>query len=82
MTNYDLVMQGLTTHFFPPKALQRQKRYLPRGLFKPCDSKILKFICRINETVDYLEHLPPFGTSQGLPTEKFIEFSEFTLPRE
>ena len=27
-------------HFFPPKALQRQKRYLRQGFLGPQDSKI------------------------------------------
>ena len=30
--NYELVMKDLIYHFSPPKALQRQKRYLRRGL--------------------------------------------------
>ena len=38
--NYELAMKDLIYHFFPPKALQHQKRYLRRGIYKPCDTKI------------------------------------------
>ena len=30
-----MFIDGLTTHFFPTKALKHQKRYLYRGLFNP-----------------------------------------------
>ena len=49
---YGLVMKDLVYHSFPPKVLQRQKRYLRRGLYKPCDTKILDFICHIYEMVN------------------------------
>ena len=48
-------MKDLINHFFPPKSLQRQNRYLHRGLYKPCDNKIRNFICGINNIVEYLE---------------------------
>ena len=51
-TNYELVTKELIFHFFSPKVLQRQKRYLRRGLYKPCDTKILDFICHIYEMVN------------------------------
>ena len=34
MTNYELIMQGLTTHFFPSDALQLHKRLLLWVFFK------------------------------------------------
>ena len=46
--NYKLVIEDLMTHFFSPKALQNQKRYLCQGMFKPRDSKICDFICQMN----------------------------------
>ena len=33
--NYEFVMKDLISHSFSPKALQRQNRYLRRGLYKP-----------------------------------------------
>ena len=35
----------------------------------------------MNGIFDYLEHFPPFGTSQGFPDGKIIELVEFALPR-
>ena len=64
---YELVMQVLTTHFFPTKALQYQKRYLRRVFFKIHNSKILEFILIFKNIIDYLKQLPTFGTSKGFP---------------
>ena len=49
--NYKLVIKGLTNNFSPHMALQRQKMYLLRGLFKPCYFRIREFICLVNEMV-------------------------------
>ena len=49
--NYELVMKDRIYHFCPPKALQLQKRYLRRGLYKTCNTKIWDLICRINDMV-------------------------------
>ena len=59
--NFELVMKYIIYHFFPPKVLQRQKRYLRRSLYKLRNTKIQSFICRIDEMVKYLENFPPFG---------------------
>ena len=67
------------THFFPPKALQFHNRYLHWGLFKPRDSNLLIFFCHVNNIVEYLKHLPPFGTYKGLPNDKIINLAKFTL---
>ena len=45
---YKLVMIYLFNCFFPPEALQRQKRYLLRGLYKPRNTKIWDFVCRVD----------------------------------
>ena len=52
MTNYELVMQDLKTHFFPKKDLQCQNRHLCWGLFKPRNYNMRTFIYRINDIVD------------------------------
>ena len=52
--NYELAMKDLISHFFPPKALQRQERYLRRGMYKISDTNIRDFICRIDNMVEYL----------------------------
>ena len=45
------MMKDLTTQLFPPKALQRQKIYLHMGLYKPCNTKMRKFIWSIYDIV-------------------------------
>ena len=79
MTNYDLAIHVMMTHFLPPYSLQCQKRYLYRVLFNPCESKICEFLFHINDIAEYLKHSPPFGTSQGFTSEKIIELVEFGL---
>ena len=46
-------------HFFPPEVPQLQNRYLCKGLFNILDSEIHDIICRFNDNVEYLKHLPP-----------------------
>ena len=70
--NYKLVMQDVFIHFFPPKVLQHQKIYLCRGLYNTHDTKIRKFICRVDEIVENLDKVPPFGMNQGFSEEEII----------
>ena len=72
-TNYEFVMKYLIYHLFPPKALQRQKRYLRRGLYKPCGMNIWYFMFRIDKMVKYLKKFPPFGAGKGLPEDYILE---------
>ena len=65
-------MQDVFTHFFPPKVIQRQKICLCRGLYNPHDTKIRKFICRVDEIVENLDKFPPIGMNQGFPEEEII----------
>ena len=71
--NYELVMKDLISHFYPPKALHRQNRYLRRKLYKPRGTKIQYFICRIDDMVEYLKKFPPFGAGQRLPEDDILE---------
>ena len=75
-------MKELTSHFFPPKALQLQKRYLRRGLYKHQDTKIRYYICCIDKMVYNLEKLPPFGAGKRLPDDTILKLVEFSLPKE
>ena len=75
-------MKDLISHFFFPKALQRQKRYLRRGLYKPRDTKIQDFICRIDNIVEYLKKLPPLGAGQRLPNDDILNMVELSLRKE
>ena len=65
------------THFLPPKALQLQKSYLLRGLFKPRYSNICEFTCRLNNFFEFLKTFSPFRISE----EEIIELVCFDLLR-
>ena len=78
--NYFFVMKDLVSYFFLPEALQIQKRYLGRAMYKPRNTKIKYIICRINDTVKYLENFPPFGSGQRLPEGEILKLVEFSLP--
>ena len=68
---YKLVIQDVFIQFFTPKVLQRQNRYLCRGLYNPHDTKISKFICRVEKIFEHLDKFPPFGVNQGFQKRKY-----------
>ena len=76
------MIKNLISHLFPPKALQRQKRYHGRGLYKPHSTNIRDFICHIAEIVEYLKKFPSFGAGQRLPEDEILKLVEFSLPKE
>ena len=45
-------------------------------------SKIREFIYCVNEIVEYLEHLHPFGNNHRLPENKTIKVAEFAMSLE
>ena len=66
-------MKDLITHLSPTKALQNQKRYLRRGMYKTHETKIWVFICRVYDMVENLKEFPPFGIGRGLPDYDILE---------
>ena len=50
-------------------------------MFKPRDSKIWDFICRLNYIVEYIKHFTPFGKDQKFPEDKNIRLVKFSLTR-
>ena len=80
--NYKLVIQYLISHLFPPKEPQTQKRYLLHGLYNPHETNICEFIYEINDIIEYLEQLPPFGSGHGLTVYNILKLVELSLTRE
>ena len=78
--NYKLVIKNAISHFFLPRALQRQKIYLHRVLYKLQKTKIREFICIINNIFDHLHQLPLFENEQGLPDDDILKLVEFLMP--
>ena len=81
-SKYELLIKYVITHFFPPKAIQRQKRYIQKGLYKPRETKICEFIFRIAEILEYLKKLPSFGISQGLSDDDILNLVSLSFPSE
>ena len=75
-------MKEPISYFSPPKALQRQKRYLRRGMHKSHDTKIQYFIYCINKMIKYLKTFPPFEVGQRLPEDDILELVELSLLNE
>ena len=67
--NFQKIQQDLIEHFFPPKALQRQKRWLRRVMCKPRDMTIRQLVERVSEINDYLIYFPPFSGELNQPEE-------------
>ena len=75
--DYGLVTKDLISHSFPTKYLNRQKRYLRRGLYKHRDTKVWDLIFCIAEMVEYLKKFPPFRAGQCLPEDAILELVDF-----
>ena len=71
--NYELVVKYLITRFLPPKALQRQKRYLRKRFYKAYDTKVRDVIFWINNMVEYIDKFPPFFIGQGLTDNDILK---------
>ena len=79
--NFKQIQQALILHFFPPKALQRQKRFLRRSVRKPRDMKVRQFIERIVEINGYLFYFPPFrGEQNQLQEDELLEILLYSVP--
>ena len=51
-------------------------------MYKTRDTKIQYFICSIDDMVDYLGKLPPFGAGHRLLEENILKLVDFSLPKE
>ena len=76
----ETILQELFKHFFPQKALARQKRYMRRNLRKPRSMKIREFVERITEMNEHLMHFPPANKTNKLPPDEILEIVEFAAP--
>ena len=79
--NFRACMRDLTTHVFPQRALQKQKRFMRRKMRKPQNWTIRSYANRITELNEYLSSFPPFAADQSLPDEEILDLLEFGIPR-
>jgi hypothetical protein len=78
--NFEIVMQAVTAHVFPQRALNYQKRYMRRFMRKPKTMSIREFSARVAEMNAYLTEFPPFEADQELSGEEIIDILEFAIP--
>ena len=78
--NFLLVVEALTEHVFPIKALQIQKRYMRRFLRKPRDMKTREYVSRVCEINEMLVHFPGADQESKLPQDELLDLLEFGMP--
>jgi hypothetical protein len=78
--NFESVLDSVTTHVFPQRALAYQKRYMRRYMRKPRDMTTREFSARLMEMNSYLKEFPPFDLDQELAMEELIDILEFGVP--
>ena len=78
--NYERVMDALTEHVFPLKALQTQKRFMRRFLRKPRDMKARDFVSRVCEINEMLNQFPGANGEGSLPQDELLDLMEFGMP--
>jgi len=74
------VIEDLTRHVFPIKALQTQKRFMRRFLRKARDMKTRKYVSHVCEINQMLVHFPAADQDSRLPNDEMLDFLEFGMP--
>lgn len=80
VANFEVVLQKVTAHVFPQRALSYQKRYMRRYMRKPRNLTTREFSVRVSELNSYLKSFPPFGNGQELSEEEILDLMEFAVP--
>ena len=75
-----LVMNDLSKHVFPVRALAKQKRYMRRFVRKPKHLKTREFLSNLVEMNEDLASFPPYREYQQLDEDEMLEITEFALP--
>ena len=78
--HYNEVMEALTKHVFPNKALQKQKRYMRRVLRKPRELSTRDFVSRVCEINNLLTQFPGATNESKLPDDELLDLLEFGMP--
>ena len=78
--NFQKVLNALTRHIFPRKALVRQKRYMRRQMRKPYNMKIRTYVARVREMNDDFPLYPPFEADVKLADDELADIIEAGIP--
>jgi hypothetical protein len=80
--NFLACMRDVTTHIFPARALQMQKRFMRRFLRKPAGTKTREFVARVNEINEFIREFPTVNgeAATPLPEDEILDLLEFGVP--
>ena len=78
---FNSCLDDVTSHVFPQRALQKQKRCMRRSMRKPSNMTVREYATRINELNTYLEKFPPNKKRQRLDDDEILDLLEFGVPR-
>ena len=78
--HFKLVGDDLKKHFFPLKALMKQKRYMRRFLRKPRELTSKEYQAALHTLNGYLEKFPGADENSKLSNEELLEILEFGIP--
>jgi len=70
VANYKIVMDAVTAHVFPIKALQTQKCYMRRFIRKPQDMKAHEFVSRVCKINELLTEFPQADNESKVPRDE------------
>ena len=74
------VLNRLTSHVFPQRALRMQKRYMRCQMTKPRNMTTREYVVWVNKINSYLDLLTLFGENQQLPEDEILDLLEFGVP--
>lgn len=80
--NFAAGLTGLKRHFFPARAIPKQKRYLRRYLRKARDTPARGFTGRLIEINELLAKFPGGDAATPLATDEINEIIEFATPKK
>ena len=83
VAHLELVMNSVSNHVFPERAVRTQKRWMRRQLRKPHDLSIREWVARVVELNDQIPNYPHpegEGPSEKLDDDELMDILEFGVP--
>ena len=78
--HFTAVLEDVTVHVFPRRALSKQKRYMRRHLRKPCELNIRQFVSSVQDMNADLVFFPGATPASILPKDELVEIVETLCP--
>ena len=84
MPTVEIDLRAVTSHVFPDRAYQTQKRWMRRFMRKPRETATADFVARVKEINEYFLHYPMLRDGTLLPTkledDELLDILEFGSP--